>query len=426
MTKPTIGFVGMTHLGLISGVAASQKGFKTICFDVDQTKITNLLSGKLPVSEPQLEELIRSNSDHLFFTANPNDLIKCDVIYVAPDVGTDDSGQSDLSVLNSLLDVVFKASNSEATIVILSQVPPGYTRGKWDGERSLYYQVETLIFGRAIERALFPERYIIGCAEPNTPLLKDYQNFLDVYECPILKMRYESAELAKISINMYLVSTVCTTNAIAELCEKIGADWSEIAPTLRLDKRIGSYAYLTPGLGISGGNLERDLATFCNFSDEYGVNSNVVKAWILDSQYRKNWPLRAIKMAVDTLGTVQTIGILGLAYKENTKSTKNSPALHIISQLSEYQLKIYDPLVVWEGGWHKNAIACQSIEEVIDGSDLLVILTPWAEFKTAISKSSIEKMKSSFVIDPYAVLNGSGELTKSIEWYTLGKRNERE
>jgi UDPglucose 6-dehydrogenase len=131
-------------------------------------------------------------------------------------------------------------------------------------------------------------------------------------------------------------------------------------------------------------------------------------------------------MAVDTLGTVQTIGILGLAYKENTKSTKNSPALHIISQLSEYQLKIYDPLVVWEGGWHKNAIACQSIEEVIDGSDLLVILTPWAEFKTAISKSSIEKMKSSFVIDPYAVLNGSGELTKSIEWYTLGKRNERE
>jgi UDPglucose 6-dehydrogenase len=119
MTKPTIGFVGMTHLGLISGVAASQKGFKTICFDVDQTKITKLLSGKLPVSEPKLEELINSNLDHLIFTADPNDLTKCDLIYVAPDVRTDENGQSDLSVLNDLLDFTFKASNKEATVVIL-------------------------------------------------------------------------------------------------------------------------------------------------------------------------------------------------------------------------------------------------------------------------------------------------------------------
>ena len=421
MTKLTIGFVGMTHLGLISGVAASQKGFKTICIDVDQTKITNLLSGKLPVSEPQLEELIRSNSDHLFFTANPNDLIKCDVIYVAPDVGTDDSGQSDLSVLNSLLDVVFKASNSEATIVILSQVPPGYTRGKWDGERSLYYQVETLIFGRAIERALFPERYIIGCAEPNTPLPKDYQNFLDVYECPILKMRYESAELAKISINMYLVSSVSTTNTIAELCEKIGADWSEIAPTLRLDKRIGPHAYLTPGLGISGGNLERDLATFCNFSENFNVNANVVKSWVQDSQYRKNWPLRTFASIKNELDEKPMIGILGLSYKEDTHSTKNSPSIQVISQLSEYSLKVYDPLVVWNEKWHKNTIVCNSAAEVIKDIEVLMILTPWKEFKNIDYQKSDLSKKLKVIIDPYGIIKKSDVVKQGYKLLTLGK-----
>ena len=81
-------------------------------------------------------------------------------------------------------------------------------------------------------------------------------------------MRYESAELAKISINMCLVASVTTANTLAELCEKIGADWSEIVPALKLDKRIGQYAYLAPGLGIAGGNLERDLATVCSFADE--------------------------------------------------------------------------------------------------------------------------------------------------------------
>jgi UDPglucose 6-dehydrogenase len=83
MTKPTIGFVGMTHLGLVSGVAASQKGFKSICFDIDKAKISDLASGNLPVSEPRLDELVSSNSDHLVFTANSNDLAGCDVIYVA-------------------------------------------------------------------------------------------------------------------------------------------------------------------------------------------------------------------------------------------------------------------------------------------------------------------------------------------------------
>jgi UDPglucose 6-dehydrogenase len=161
--KPVIGFAGMTHLGLVSGVCAAQKGFRAVCFDPDSARIARLQRGELPVSEPRLDRLVAANSKRLKFTKAPADLGACDVIYVAPDVPTDDQGRSDLGTINLLLETMFEASRKDAVIVVLSQVPPGYTRGKLRKGRVLYYQVEALIFGRAVERALHPGRYIVGC-----------------------------------------------------------------------------------------------------------------------------------------------------------------------------------------------------------------------------------------------------------------------
>jgi len=257
MSNPVLGFAGMTHLGLVSGVCAAEKGFRTVCFDPAASRIAALARRELGVAEPQLDDLVLKNESRLSFTSKPADLAACDVIYVAPDVPTDDQGGSDLGPINALLDIVVRSARADAAIVVLSQVPPGFTRDRQLPGRTLIYQVETLIFGRAVERALYPERYIVGCADPAQPLHASYAAFLAAHGCPMLPMRYESAELAKISINMCLVASVSTANTLAELCEKIGADWSEIVPALKLDKRIGQHAYLAPGLGIAGGNLER-------------------------------------------------------------------------------------------------------------------------------------------------------------------------
>ena len=286
MSKPVIGFVGMTHLGLNSCIAAAEKGFELIGFDPSAQLINEINSGNFPVSEPQLVELAQKNKSHLSFTSDVNELKKCDVVYVAPDVSTNDQGESDLTTITALLDLALESTRADCVIVVLSQVPPGFTRGKLKAGRSIYYQVETLIFGQAIHRALHPERYIIGCENPEIPISRLFAQFLEAHHCPILPMRFESAELAKISINMCLVASVSTANTLAELCEKIGADWSEIVPALKLDRRIGKYSYLSPGLGISGGNLERDLATVCRFGDQYGTDVGVVRAWIKNSQYR--------------------------------------------------------------------------------------------------------------------------------------------
>lgn len=423
MKLPVIGFVGMTHLGLVSAVSAAQKGFSLVCYDPDALLIGDLNVNKLPVSEPQLDELVVKNKDRLIFTPNISELHNCDLVYVAPDVATDDNGQSDLTAIDSLLDAVFSATRNDAVIVVLSQVPPGFTRSKHREGRILYYQVETLIFGRAVERALYPERYIVGCSDPSQNLPKSFQLFLEAHGCPILLMRYESAELAKISINMCLVASVTTANTLAELCESIGADWSEIVPALKLDKRIGQYSYLSPGLGIAGGNLERDLATVCNFADKYGTDAGVVRAWLANSLHRKNWAVKTIKKALLDLNPLATVAVWGLAYKENTHSTKNSAAIATISNLSNLQFRVFDPIVIWEKEWHLQTQVCTSELETLDGADALMIMTPWPQFRNIAPADISIRMKGRIVLDPYSVLSPFEAEENNLQLHTLGCRS---
>ena len=166
MTRPVIGFAGMTHLGLNSAVASAERGFDVICFDPDAGSIAALNDGQLPVVEPELPEMFARCRARLRFTANAAALEACDVVYVAPDVPTDDKGVSDLSPIRALIAVVDAAMAPAAVMVVLSQVPPGFTRSLSRPLATRCYQVETLIFGRAIERAMHPERFIVGCADP--------------------------------------------------------------------------------------------------------------------------------------------------------------------------------------------------------------------------------------------------------------------
>jgi UDPglucose 6-dehydrogenase len=421
MSLPIVGFAGMTHLGLVSGVSASEKGFSVVCFDPNTDRMAALNKGVLPVSEPQLDDLVAKNSSRLRFTSESADLQSCEVIYVAPDDATDELGQSELQTINTLLDVVFKAVRSDAVIVVLSQVPPGYTRSKQFTGRILYYQVETLIFGRAVERALFPERYIVGCADPVQALPEAYDKFLKAHGCPILPMRYESAELAKISINMCLVASISTANTLAELCEKIGADWSEIVPALKLDRRIGHYSYLSPGLGIAGGNLERDLATVCNFADTLGTDAGVVRAWLANSSHRKNWAADTIKKVLLDINPKAVVAVWGLAYKENTHSIKNSPSLVTIKKLQHTTLQLHDPEVSTSVVNNAKAIGFTNAIEAAKGADALMILTPWPEYRQIAVDKITSAMRGRIVLDPYAVLDAKVARSLGLAIYTLGQ-----
>jgi UDPglucose 6-dehydrogenase len=298
-------------------------------------------------------------------------------------------------------------------------VPPGFTRGKCLNDARLFYQVETLIFGRAVERATTPERFIIGCADPKALLPQSYGAFLEAFGCPLLPMGYESAELAKIAINCFLVASISTTNTLAGLCERLGADWSEIAPSLRLDARIGPKAYLAPGLGISGGNLERDLATVCRLGEANDSDTRIIDSFRGLSAYAKDWTWRVMEDHVLNGIESPRIAVLGLAYKENTHRTKNSPALVLLDHLKEHEVCVFDPVVPASAA--PQATGATSALAACEGADVTVIATPWPEFSELDPKALAETMSGTTVVDPYAMLDGAAVTAAGLSHHTLGR-----
>ena len=417
---PTIGYVGMTHLGLCSAIAAASKGFATWAYDADPDLVGRLDAGALPVAEPALDNLMHSNRERIAFTADIAQLASCDIIYVAPDIPTDDAGRSDLTVLERLLELALTYARADTVVVVLSQVPPGFTRARHRPGRLLYYQVETLVFGRAVERATKPERIIVGCSDPERPLPSAWSTYLNAFQCPVLPMGFESAELTKIAINCCLVAAVSVANTLAELCERIGADWSEVTPALKLDKRIGPFAYLTPGLGLAGGNLERDLATVLRLSKDHGTEAGVIGAFIANSLHRQDWALRTLHQALLAEMPSATLGLLGLAYKESTHSTKNSPALALIRHLTPWAMKVFDPMVSASAAGHPAAIGTRSALEAATGVDALVIMTPWPQFRTLICSDLARVMRGRLVLDPYGVLDPTAARAAGLDYRTLG------
>jgi UDPglucose 6-dehydrogenase len=291
------------------------------------------------------------------------------------------------------------------------------------GERraaKIYYQVETLIFGRAVERALQPERYIVGCADPSQPLPAPYAAVLAEFGCPVLPMRYESAELAKISINVFLVSSISTTNMLAEVCERVGADWSEIAPALRLDARIGPKAYLDPGLGFGGGNLGRDLATVTRLSAERGTDTRIIDAWRANSTYRRDWVLRLLRSELDDCAPDASLAVWGVAYKQDTASTKNSPSVALLEALGGRRVAAYDPAAEIPPGLRGHVTPAADALAACAGADVLLVMTPWPEFRTVPLDRVAAAMRGRTLVDPNGVIDRRQAASVGFRHYRLG------
>ncbi len=419
MKLPVLGFAGLTHLGIVSAIASAARGFRVIGYHDDAQLIDALCRGELHVQEPQLNSLLAQHLARLLFIASPECLAECDIVYLSLDIPSDENGTSDLAPVQSMIDKATSKMRADAILVVLCQVPPGFTRSLVWSESQLYYQVETLIFGRAVERALNPERFILGCARPLEPVSPRLLCYLEAFSCPILPMSYESAELAKISINMFLVASVTTANTLAELCEQVGADWAEIAPSLQLDKRIGKNAYLNPGLGIAGGNLERDLATVIGYASLHGTNASVVSAWVAHSNYCKNWAFRKLNALVLSQTQDAKIALLGLTYKEETHSTKNSAALALLGRISARNITAFDPFAASDAAG-PDVIRAQTPLGAIEGADVLLIMTPWPQFKDISGEQLLGSMVGRVIIDPYRMLDRADLTAKGFTYATLG------
>jgi UDPglucose 6-dehydrogenase len=283
------------------------------------------------------------------------------------------------------------------------------------------------VFGASVERACFPERLIIGCANPSDTIDGAFGRVLSAFGCPVLRMSYESAELTKIAINVCLAASITATNVLSGIASRVGADWGEIAPALRLDERIGLHAYLTPGLGIGGGHLTRDLVTVSEIAKRtkgrgYVNEADAIDAMLRDSVNRQFWPLRMLKESVLYTVSDPVIGVLGVTYKKNTQSVRNSPSIALIKQLVGTRLRVFDPAVI--APTQPGLVNAESMESVALGADALVIMTPWPVFRTLDVERVGRDMRGRIIIDPFGVLDHERVRAAGFRHFVLGRSND--
>ena len=423
------GFLGLSHLGIISSAGWSSFGQPTIAVHPDEDLISRLGRGDLPIHEPGLPELLQRSRDCLTFSADLSSLSQCPLVIVSLDVPTDEHNVSSVEAVPRLIDAAAPHLRQDVILVVMSQVQPGFTRALGQRLRSsrpdlsfqLYYLVETLIFGDAVRRCLEPERFIVGCADPRVELPAVWAEGLKRFGCPILPMRYESAELTKTAINLYLIGSVTYANTLSNLCESIGADWSEMTPALKLDARIGPAAYLKPSLGIAGGNLERDLVTLRDLCEAHDQDASYLEALIEFNARRLEWVQRKVEQLVFAEGSSKpTLAIWGLTYKKDTRSTKNSPALRLLPSLaSRATLRAWDPAI---GAAEVDLPVdfASDRDDALRGADGVLIMADWDQFAEADLDRIRRDMRRPLVLDCVGVLERRRAEMDGIEYVTMG------
>ena len=415
-----VGFVGASHLGICSALAAAHKNFDVVLYDNNQKRLENLEKSKVDFFEPNIEKFLRKNSKNLCLTNKLEQLKKCDLVYISHDTPTDKKNISNFVFLNKLIKKVIKHLKKKTILVVLSQAYPGFTdKINWN-KGQLFYQVETLIFGNAINRAINPEQIIIGESFKNNKNSKKLlESFIKKFSKNITYMDYKSSELSKIAINLYLSSAITYTNSMAELCEKIGTKWSYIEEILRRDRRIGNYAYLKPGLGILSGNLQRDLVTSQKIFKASKCKSNLIENFIKLSNQRKKWILDILKK--ETKNKKFVIGIFGSTYKENISTLKNSPMIDIIENFPKQNFIIFDPVNDLNLKY-KNSKISKNFNEFLKFSDILIFLTPWSFIKNKSNQQKLKKIKSRLLIDPYNIIDDKYINLLKVKKLVMGKK----
>ena len=426
MSKLTIGFAGLTHLGTCSSIAASLNGNDVIAFDFDKELIEKRKDGQFDSAEPGIEKFLENIPSSYQLTDNVLDLKNCDIVLISVDSPVDQGGNVDTSPVEKFYNLVSKNIDSRIPVIILSQVRPGFSRLISDSRNETYYQMETLIFGEGLERALNPERYVVGHRDETKPINPNYEKFLKQGNCPILKMSFESAELAKLSANFFLASTITATNTLASLSSKLGANWRQVAESLKLDRRIGPYAYLNPGLGIGGSNIIRDLIGIRELTRVQGTDASIVDAMLKNSEFSKNWLMRQLSEIIPLVDSPR-IGFLGLSYKQNTDSTIGSSGVKSARSISRiFPTFVYDPVVKEDKILIPHAKWVKSAQEVVSSVDIVIISTEWKEFTTEEFGVLLLNSQVKFIIDPFGCqLNLKSKISK-INYRTLGEVVSRE
>ena len=407
-----ISIIGTGYVGLVTGTCFAEVGHNVICVDCDKKKIDLLQAGEIPIYEPGLKDLVEKNVDagRLSFTDSTAEGVeRADVIFIAVPTPPLEDGSVDLSFIELVAREIADCMSSYKIIVDKSTVPVKTGEKvaetikrycKSDCDFDVISNPEFLREGFAVEDLMKPDRIVIGSVSerPNKAMQEIYKPF----NAPIIFTDINSAELIKHAANSFLAMKISYINAVAAICEESGANVEEVANGIGMDNRIGRR-FLNASLGFGGSCFPKDLSAFIRICDELGYDFGLLKEVLKINEAQM---CRFLKKITDTLWVLKciTIGVLGLAFKQNTDDVRMSPAIDVCQRLLKEGalLRVHDPKAMDKA---KELLPSDGVhyiddmDEVSNGCDALVIATEWPQFKELDLAKSKKVMTAPIMFD---------------------------
>ncbi|MCX5796604.1 MAG: UDP-glucose/GDP-mannose dehydrogenase family protein [Elusimicrobia bacterium] len=408
--------VGAGYVGLVTGTCLAELGHHVVCVDSDAKKLKSLRAKKIPIYEPGLDKLFHRNiqSGRLRFAGSVEEGMgrpgrRAQVVFIAVGTPPRSDGSADLSAVEAVAEAVAKSMRDYTVLVDKSTVP--VETGEWVSKtvarfsrKGVPYDVvsnpEFLAEGTAVNDFLKPDRVVFGVTSPRAEAVmrKVYAGI----KAPILVTDVKSAELIKHAANSFLATKISYINAVAAVCEKVGADVTMVAKGMGLDHRIGNQ-FLRPGLGFGGFCFPKDLEAFYWLSRQKGYDFHLLKTVKDINEFSKTWVLRKVEENLWNLEG-KTVALLGLAFKPDTDDMRFAPSVDIVRMLKARQvsLRAYDPVsqpIAQRMPELKGVKFCRDPYHCVTGADAAAIVTEWPQFKALDLKKVKKLMRIPLILD---------------------------
>jgi UDPglucose 6-dehydrogenase len=394
--------VGVGYVGLVTAACFADLGNRVVALDVDEKRVENLKKGIMPIYEPGLEELVKRNvkGGRITFTISYEDALKgAEFAFIA--VGTPEGvdGAADLQYVQSAATSIAKNMTSPLIIINKSTVPIG--TGDWVADivksaqpKPIEFSVvscpEFLREGSAIADFMSPHRNVIGSLDKDAAN-KVAQLHLPL-RSPIVITDLRTAEMIKYASNAFLATKISFINELADLCELVGADVKEVAAGMGYDSRIGRY-FLDAGLGWGGSCFPKDVQALAYMAKEKGLEPRILNDVVNVNYDRRKDVSKQVQAMLGGSLKGKIVGLLGLAFKENTDDMRDAPSVDISNALIAGGAKVraYDPVARGTAAPLMPAVEIfNDMYQMAEGCDALVVVTPWNEFK----QLDLEKVKN--------------------------------
>lgn len=425
MAKITV--IGTGYVGLSTGACLSSLGHRVTCLDVDAAKIATLRDGIIPIVEDGLEELVKEgvHADTLHFTTDIDvALDDAEVVFLCLPTPQGDDGRADLSFVEGVIPDLRRALPVGAVLVNKSTVPVG--TAKWLADQlgrtdvSVVSNPEFLRQGTAVNDFLRPSRVVIG--SDNEAAAAKVAALYDGVDAPVLVMNAESAEMVKYAANSFLATKLTFVNAIADICEVVGADIFDVVEGFGRDPRIGRD-FLNPGPGWGGSCFPKDTRALVHIARSRGYDFALLRDVIETNE--SHYARIAEKVVASCGGSVagKVVASWGLTFKAHTDDLRDSPAVAILTILHEMgaDVRVYEPTARGQYSALPWARIVHDALDVCDGADVLAVLTEWPEFATIDPATVSVRVATRSVVDGRNILDPAAWRAEGFDYQGIGR-----